>query len=348
MHKYLLLTILLTAVVGLGALIDTQSHTPAVHSSTVAPAEVIYAPGRLEGASPEVELRPWIGGRVETIPVAEGDLVEAGDVLLRLDDRQYRHEQALAWADLSLAIAERQRLQNGPQSTERHEARAMHEARLADLEQAQLAWQRIHKLHADGVVAQQEADNHRTQVALLAAQAAAAKARAELLDAPPRDDELAMAEARIDAAQARLELAEIQLDHTVLKAPHAGQVLQINVEPGELVGPDANESAVIVADTSKFRVRAFVDEIDAPRLRLGQRAEATVDGLPGFTLTGRVAEMRPRMSHKMLTTGAPTERFDTKTREIWLELDPSVVSDRLVCGLLVDVCIDIQSGKGKP
>lgn len=343
MQKYILLTLCLTVVVGLGTLIDRQSRSPAKHDVPVPTPAIVCAPGHIEGAAPEVSLRPWVGGRVQKIPVAEGDLVEPGEVLLQLDDRQYRHEWALARAELSVAQAERRRLQNGPRQTERREAQALYEARLAELEQAQLAWERIRNLRADGVVAQQEADNHRTQVALLAAQAKAAKARAELLDAPPREDELAMADARVAAAQARVELAQVQLDWASLKAPEGGRVLQINVERGEIVGPETPQPAIIVADTSRFRVRAFVDEIDAPRLRCGQRAEITVDGLPGRTFSGQVAELRPRMSDKTFTTGSPGERFDTKTQEIWIDLDPSAFRDRLVCGLRVDVRIDVGS-----
>ena len=65
--------------------------------------------------------------------------------------------------------------------------------------------------------------------------------------------------------------------------------------------------------------------------------------LGGRNFTGRVARLSPRMSHKELWTNDPTERYDTKTREVWIELDEA---EGLLVGLRVDVMID--TGMGTP
>jgi hypothetical protein len=94
-----------------------------------------------------------------------------------------------------------------------------------------------------------------------------------------------------------------------------------------------------MADTSRFRVRAFVEELDAPNVRVGQQAVITVDGLPGREFHGPVTRLNPRMGPKTLWSDHPTERQDTRTREVWIDLDEP--TSGLVLGLRVDVFIDV-------
>lgn len=325
-------------IIALGLMLDQRSKPKVIRTTPVALSKTqIFAPGRVEGASEQTELRFRVTERVAEVLVAEGQLVEAGDVLVRLDDQQYRHEVALAAAQLELAEAERDRLVRGARDQERQEARALYEAKLTELELAKTSWNRIRALVTQNAVSQQKADDEKSRVEALTREAEAAKARLDLLEAPPRDDELKMADAKIAAAKARLELARVPLEQTVLRAPISGQVLAVNVEAGELTGPEAREPAVVLAEISRFRVRAFVEELDAPRVAVGMPAVVMADGLPGKKFMGHVAWLSPRMTPKSLWTDDPQERFDTKTREIWIDLDDA---DGLVLGLRVDVAID--------
>ncbi len=258
----------------------------------------ISAVGRIEGASIEIELRPELAGRIAQVLVHEGQTVEAGAVLLRLDDRQYRQEVALAEAELALTRAELERLVNGAHKQQRLEAAALCQAKQAELDQAKSDWQRVQDLRRSKVVSQQEVDDKWARLTSLRKEVEAAKARMELLEAPARPDEIRIHQAHIQAAQARLELAKIQLDHTQLRAPRHGQILKADVLPGELVGPVSAEPALVMADTSSFRVRAYVEELDAPRVQVGMKATATADGLPGERLCGRVSRLSPRMSRQ--------------------------------------------------
>ncbi|MBN1909067.1 MAG: HlyD family efflux transporter periplasmic adaptor subunit, partial [Pirellulales bacterium] len=172
-----------------------------------------------------------------------------------------------------------------------------------------------------------------------------ARTHAELLNAPARPDEILMDKARIRAAQARLELARVELDRTKVRAPSDGQILDVEVEPGELTGPDVAQPAVVITDTSRYRVRAFIEEMDAPRVRQGMSVRVVADGLPGRALEGRVAQCCPRMGRKQLWSDDPAERYDTKTREVWVDLDSR---EDLIIGLRVDVVIDTESAAPIP
>ncbi len=339
MLKFLAFALGIATVVVLGFLLEAQSQTPTPPPPAPLTTYRIFAPGRVDGRTEEIQLRPQMRGQIVEIPVREGQTVAAGDVLVQLDPQQHLHEVALAQAEVGLALAKRDRLKNGARQHERDEAAALYEAKRAELEQAQLSWARVKRLRLDSAVSQQEADDLQAKVRSLSSQLQAAQARAELLQAPAREDDLQIAEAKIAAARSRLELAKVTLQRTTLKAHSPAQVLRINVEPGELTGPDAAQPTLILSDTSHFRLRAFVEELDAPRVRVGMPATVVADGLPDKTFTGRVTHLSPRMSAKQIWSDAPNERFDTKAREIWIDLDEG---EGLVVGLRVDVTIDGQ------
>ncbi len=334
--RYFVIPAGVSLVVFLGLLIDAQSRTPVRHPAEQPQPQSIFAPGRIEGTTPEIELRPQLAAPVVEVLVEEGQLVRQGDVLLRLDDRQYRHQVALAGAELDLVKAQLQRLLNGARPQQRAEAKALYQAKLAELERAELSWERINDLRQARAVSQQKADDQRTLLASLRAEVAAAKARVELLESPAREDEVQMDQARVQAAEAQLQLAQVQLERTQLRAPRDGQILKVHVEAGELTGPTSTEPPVVMADTSRFYVRAFVEELDAPRLRVGMSARISADGLPRQDLKGHIVRLSPRMSRKQLLSDDPSELHDVKTREVWIEIEGA---PQLVVGLPVDVTI---------
>ena len=173
----------------------------------------------------------------------------------------------------------------------------------------------------------------------LVAQTAAAKARHEQVTAPARADEVRIANARIRAAKAQLKQTQVLLARTIMKCSSRGQILKLNVEEGELIGPDTAEPAIVFADTRQCFVRAFVEELDAPRVSPGMTATIVADGLPEHQFTGRICRVSPLMTSKELRTDAASERYDTKVREVCIQVDASIP---LVVGLRVEATIDPQ------
>lgn len=339
MLRYLAVGLGVALIVLLSFLLEAQSQTPAPPPVEDNTPYRIFAPGRVEGLTEEVQLRPQVRGRIVSLPVKEGDQVVEGQVLLQLDASQHEHEVALAEAELALAVAERERIKNGARQFERDEAVSLYHAKYAELELARLANDRLHKLQVQSAVSQQEADDQKSKVKSLEAQVAAARARAELLAAPAREDELLIADSKIEAAKSRVALAKVELERTTLRAAAPGQVMKVDVEPGELAGPDSAEPTLVLVDTSRFRVRAFVEELDAPRVGHGMTATVVADGLSEQKFSGRITHLSPRMTAKQIWSDDPHERYDTKAREIWIDLDSG---ENLVVGLRVDVVIDPQ------
>jgi multidrug resistance efflux pump len=308
----------------------------------------IFAPGVVEGAGRQIDLRLEVAGRVAQVAVKEGDFVDEGALLVQLDDATQRHQLAILKAELAGAEAQLQRLENGAHPQEREEAKALLAAREARLKHAELERDRAQRLVEHSAGAAQELARWQAEVNALQAEVLAAKAHLELLLAPPRDDELAAAKARVDAARARVELAETELRRTRLLAPVAGEVLAVHCEVGERIDLTDPQPVVVLADTRRRRVRAFVEELDAVRVRLKMPAKVTADGLPGKVFHGQVVEIMPRMTFKQVWSDRPGERYDAKTREVVVELaEPGVPTSLalqnaseegdLVYGLLVEV-----------
>jgi hypothetical protein len=105
-------------------------------------------------------------------------------------------------------------------------------------------------------------------------------------------------------------------------APAPGEVLALNCQVGERIDLTDPQPVVVLADTRRRRVRAYVEELDAVRVRLGMPARVTADGLPGKVFHGQVVEIMPRMTFKQVWSDRPGERYDAKTREVVVELSP--------------------------
>jgi len=335
--KLLWLTVGVSAVAASVALIDNQSRTPTDRPASPLLPPAIFAPGRVEGATAEIELRSRLAGRIATVGVREGQWAEEGQVLLCLDDQEYQQAVALAADEVELAEAQHQRLLNGAHQKDLEEARSLCEAKQLELKLADDLLRRYLSLREERVIEQQKLDNQQTLVDRLVREVHAARAHLERLEAAARPDEVRIEQARVRAARTRLELAKVQHEYTRLRAPTRGQILQINVRVGEMAGPTAAAAAITMVDASRLQVRAFVEEMDAPRVAVGMAATITADGLPGQEFKGRVTRLSPRMGNKQLWSDQAAERLDTKTREVWIDLDQP---GSLLVGLRVDVTLE--------
>lgn len=214
---------------------------------------VVRAPGRVQPAE-YVNLSAQVPGRIVELAVEEGDTVQAGDLLIRLDDTQYR-----ATVESSRAAAK-----SAAASVRLAEAR---------LEQANLDLNRQKKLAASNMVSPEAVDRAQTDVKV---------AQAEL---SARQEEQTRSEAMVKAAVD-------DLSKTVYSAPTAGVISALNVKVGEIVitGTMNNPGTVIltIADRSRMEVEAQVDETDVVDIKAGQEARLTVDALPDTTFKGTV------------------------------------------------------------
>ncbi|GAB4411381.1 MAG: hypothetical protein Fur0044_05370 [Anaerolineae bacterium] len=160
---------------------------------------------------------------------------------------------------------------------------------------------------------------------------------AELLKEPSAA-EIASKQAGVDSAQLTLEEKQQNLAQAVLIAPTDGVVLDISIEPGERVLADADDAALIIANTSTYLLKMEVDEIDIGRIRQGQPAEVSLDAFAEQTFAGIVTDIAPR----------PVEKEGDNnivTYEVTITLDPSGQPLNLLTGMTATAAIQTRQLK---
>lgn len=282
----------------------------------------------VEPARPEHRLAPSVGGRVAAIRVDEGDVVEAGRVLVELESGPEVAALAAAEAEVAEAEVEVSRTRSGVRREEVEALTREAEAARVRAELSADVFERLQRASAGGGVTTDELDRARRQAEedRLTAEVAAARRQAGQRGRPL---DVRLAEARLQAARARRDQAQANLERLRIVAPTAGEVLEVHYRVGEYVQPGGEEPVVILGDTSTLRARVDVDERDIARLAVGARALLVVDALPAERFEGTVVTVGRRMGRKNIRTDEPTERIDTKILEVVVDLGEQ---ERLVVG----------------
>jgi membrane fusion protein (multidrug efflux system) len=240
-------------------------------------------------------LAPKVAGYVTAVEVEDNQTVRAGDVLFRIDDRDYRARLAQAEANVESAQA---RLTNVDADIQlQHalvrQAEAQRRSTVAERNLATKASDRRRELIRTNAVSQAAVDE--SDAALARAEAGVSAASATVEAQQQRIAVLATqreaAVAALAQAKAARDLAQIDLDHTVVHAPVNGVIGNRQVRLGRLVAPGA--SLLDIVPVSDVWVVANFKETQIEHIRPGQRARITVDGYPNTTFEGVVDSFAP-------------------------------------------------------
>jgi ABC exporter DevB family membrane fusion protein len=294
---------------------------------------VLACTARVEGASETTEVGAGMDGVVAEIRVKEGDAVQAGDVLAVIDRRELPAELSAARAAAEAARQARVRVMRGSRQEDRERAEAEVTAAEAVVLQAQSEQERATRLFQQGILTASARDEVRRNLEVSQAQLQAARKRAELVKAPPLPEDAAKADADVRAAEERVRSLEQVLQKTYVRAPTGGTVLRTLMRPGESFSTFVPRPILSMADTSRLRVRAEVDERDVAKVRTGQRVLVRADGWGSDSLSGRVSRLGAEMGRKTVRTGDPAEKSDRDVLEVIVDLDRQ--DPRLFVGLRV-------------
>ncbi len=227
--------------------------------------------------------------RIARLDVDEGQHVKAGQVLGELDTRTLllRLDQSRAQAEAQQQVL--RRLQAGSRPEELAQARANTAAVAADAELAQRQLDRLQATWRESngrAVSQQDLDSAQAKARAAAAQLESARKSEQLVRTGPRTEEVAQAEAQLNAARADIALMERHLVETKLTAPVAATVRARLMEPGDMASPQRPVYTLAITDPKW--VRAWVKEADLGRIRPGMAASIAIDSQPDRTLPGKV------------------------------------------------------------
>lgn len=226
-----------------------------------------------------VRVAPRVTGRIASLSVANHQRVSEGDLLFSIDQAPFRF--ALQQAQAQLALANRQVAQA---EAAVESAKAEVHNRQVLLENAKAKLQRARRLArkdyiSDENVTDAEAEFNSARANLQVAQARLEEQRRQLGKPGDQND-------RIVQAQARLDQAAWELDNTRVNAACAGQISELNVQPGNVVSAD-KETFVLVCN-NRFWVNANYKETQLENIRPGQAADISVDMYPGQHFRGVV------------------------------------------------------------
>jgi HlyD family secretion protein len=226
-------------------------------------------------------------GRVGERLVDEGETVKTGQIIARLDSEDLVQELAGRRAGVNGARAALAELVNGFRKEDIAQAKAGLERVLADAERLRVDFARQQSLYNKEVISRREFDASRAAYEGSQASVREARERLALLRSGPRREAIDQARARLHDAEAMLALAETRLGYATLTASVSGLVLSKNIEPGEQVA--AGTPVVTVGVLDDVWVRAYVNETDLGRIKVGQKATVTTDTWPGRKYQGYVS-----------------------------------------------------------
>ncbi len=232
-----------------------------------------------------------LSGRLTQVLVKEGDEVEAGALVARIDDGLEQSSRAAQASQAEVAKQQASAVKAGARGEEVRSLQARVDA--ADATEALLQKQvaRERTLVEKGVVAQAALDNLEGQLARASAERDALDHNLKLVRQGARREDVSVADARAQAATAALEMNDVRLTRHELRAPIRGTVLDVNFEQGEVVG--AATPVVTLADVQRPYVDVFVPQSEISGVSLGENAKVKVDALSA-ELAGQVEHIARR------------------------------------------------------
>ncbi len=294
----------------------TRKEEVPVQTAKVERKEVLKAKVSASGeirAKEFVDLQSEIAGLITELPVHEGDKVQKGDVLLRIDPIQTEAETQSSRAQHEGAVADARgqefQIMNAEADLAKQEA-SLRSAR-AELDQAennysrmQSSFKRKQQLHEEGLISREDYEMAQNDVKSAKAQLEVARAKVAQMETQIQvsknniqqmKSSYAAAASRVRSMAANLTRASDQLKKTTLYSPLTGVITQLLVEKGERAVPGimSNPQATLmtIADLSVIQAELKVDETDVVNLALGNKAQIKVDALPDLVFEGEVAEI---------------------------------------------------------
>jgi len=256
----------------------------------------------------QVQLGFRVSGRIAEMLVDEGDRVEAGQALARLDAQPYEDSVRAAEAQVASQEANLAKLEAGPREAEIAQARAVLAERNYDLANAEQAFDRARQLRPSGAISQAALDQAQAAKDMASARVESAREALRLLEEGSREEDIAAALASLQAAQANLATAKTSLKDTELHAPAAGVILSRVREAGAIVAP--SDVVYVLSLDDPVWVRTYVSEPDLGRIHPGMEVEVTTDTAPEKPYRGRVGFISPVAEFTPKSVETPELRTD--------------------------------------
>ncbi len=315
------------------------STTPAALQKAAplpAPAWAAAGQGRVEPFGGEVRITAQAQGRIVEVLAAMNDKVQAGELLVRLDDADPEARVAAAEAEASV----RRRERNGETVTGAARDRRVAEDAIASAERvvasARAEYDRQVRLRRAGKGTAADQTKARDAVTAARDQLDTNRATLRRIMAVGNVPEQTRFEASIAAARSDISLAEAALERMRIRAPKDGTILQVIATVGETAVPTPDQVMIVLGDMSKLRVRAELEERDSAKVRLGQTVIVRSDAFPGKDFEGKVGQIAQALAPSRIGLKGPRRGLEVDVLEVLVDLDGLPA---LLPGMRVDVLL---------
>jgi len=265
-----------------------------------------------------INVNSKVTGRVKWIGVEKGDKVKEGQVLVKLEDDEFRaqYEQARGAADSARAYLEE--LQHGSRPEEIAQTQHNLDEARATLANDKLTLDRTRQLADQGVVSKQSLDDAVGRFESDQQRVNSLEKTFQLSKLGPRAEEIARAKGAMTQAEGQADYSKSLLDATVIRAPVSGTILDRTAEKGELItaqfassaegGPQG--SVVSLADLNDIQADLDIAQDDFAKLTPHQKAVVTVDAFPDLHWNGTIAEVSPQANRQKATIEVKVQILD--------------------------------------
>jgi len=315
-----------------------SSTVPLAAPPTAGFQHAVGAVGLVEASSENISISTAVSGLIVKVYVKAGDRVSAGQNLFSLDDRDLKAELVTRRATLDAARERLAKLEQSPRPEEIPPAEARVREAEAALADAAVQQKLIESVSDRRAIREEDLQRRRQATRAAEAKLDEAKAALALLKAGAWAPDLKIAKAEVTTTEAQLKRLETDIERLTMRAPAAGEILQVNVRAGEYAQVGALAKPLIVmGDTSHLNVRVDVDENEGWKVRADAPAQAAERGNSSQKVPLEFVRFEPYVVPKKSLTGDSTERVDTRVLQVIYRFKETKVPFRV--GQQMDVFI---------
>jgi len=292
------------------------------------PDGIVSGNGRIEAV--EIDVSAKIPGRVDTILVDEGEFVEAGQIVARMDTETLLAQKAEAEARLAQAINGIQiaKSQVAQQLSNRAAAGAVVRQREAELLAARKRLARSTTLASEGATSIQERDDNAAQAESAAAAVEASRAQLAAVDAAIETarNQISAARSQVDAARATVTRIDAEIGDSALRSPTDGRVQYLVAQPGEVIGGGGR--VLNLVNLGDVYMTLFLPETVAGRVALGTEVRIVLDAAPEMVVPATVSFVADVAQFTPKTVETADERQKLMFR-VRAQIDPELLQRNL-------------------
>jgi membrane fusion protein (multidrug efflux system) len=296
-----------------------------------------------------VLIMPKVAGYITELYIDDNQIVKQGELLAKIDDRDYQAKLAMAQAKVNEEMAHIERLRASKHTQKAHIESAEAQVIAVEAKRTQINQdlQRFTALIEKGSAPRQTLDSMQAQAkeATAELQSLQASALAQQKQLPTLDSEIAQAQAQRQYAQAQAELAALDLGYTQIRAPFDGVIGHRGVQLGSYV--QTGMSLAYILESGRIWIDANFKETQLEHMKIGQAVKIYVDAYPNEILAGRVDSFAPATGSEfsLLPSENATGNFTKIVRRVPVKIvfEDNADTSRLKSGLSVTVKVQIKS-----